>query len=60
MSIIEGIGVEDGPGEEAADQRSGDRDDRGDDEAARVVARKQCLCDRPREKSEDDERDDAH
>ena len=54
------MGVEDRRGEEAAEQRSDDPDDRGDDESARVVAGQKCLGDRPSECAENDERDDSH
>jgi Calcineurin-like phosphoesterase len=58
--LVHRVGVEDRAGEEAADQRARDPDERGDDDPARVVARKDRLGDRAREQAEDDERDDSH
>ncbi len=40
--------------------RADDPDDRGDDEATRIVAGQQRLGDRPSDGAEDDERDDPH
>jgi predicted MPP superfamily phosphohydrolase len=58
--LVERIGVEDRPGEEPAEQRAGDADDRGDDDPARVGARQDRLREGAGEQPEDDERDDSH
>jgi 3',5'-cyclic AMP phosphodiesterase CpdA len=58
--LVHRVGIEEHAGEEAADDRSGDPDQRGDDDSAGVVAGQDRLRDRAREQPEDDERDDAH
>src|SRR6266542_1773297 len=54
------MGVEQGGGEKATQKRSYDADDRGDDDAAGIVSRHDCLGDRSGEKTQDDKRDDSH
>ena len=50
--------VEERGGKKAADDRSDDPDERGDDEPARVFPGQQCLGDRPSESAKNDESDD--
>ena len=40
------MGVEQRGGQESADQRAGDADERRDDESTRIVTGKDCLGDR--------------
>src|SRR5829696_2124123 len=58
--VVQWVGVEESAGKESTEESANDADDGGNDESAWVIPRKQRLRDRPREQTENDERNDAH